>query len=338
MGQLIRGFKSTSTATDLHKLPLWRRPAGASCARGLIYWSQFRVAEGHTVGISYGCCAWSQRPRPGLSAGERRYARRRGVRRTGTLRLGWWSNTTYGGRMVRSEWSGGLEDVSESARQEEENRRLWEEISANPELAAYLLRQLLPHAGRAPLTESLLPQGLSEPLPGVPRPREPSDPLPGAAPSSGPVPAQPSPRPLTPPTVPQQSSGRPSPSPRGPLTPPTGEAAAGRPATPSPTPSAPPRRARPRSGLLEPALAEFGAGAAAARKGSTPAGKVKASFNLLPEDLGLLRALAGRLGTTVTNVLERAIRDEHFIQEQLADRKRFAIVERDGTVREIIWR
>ena len=50
--------------------------------RGLIYWSQFRVAEGHTVGISYGCCAWSQRPRTDLNAGERRYARRRGVRRT----------------------------------------------------------------------------------------------------------------------------------------------------------------------------------------------------------------------------------------------------------------
>ena len=50
--------------------------------RGLIYWTQFRVAEGHTAGISYGCCAWSQRPRTGLNAGERRYARRSGVRRT----------------------------------------------------------------------------------------------------------------------------------------------------------------------------------------------------------------------------------------------------------------
>ena len=50
--------------------------------RGLICWSQFRAAEGYTVGISYGCCSWSQRPRTGLNAGERRYARRRGVRRT----------------------------------------------------------------------------------------------------------------------------------------------------------------------------------------------------------------------------------------------------------------
>jgi hypothetical protein len=78
---------------------------------------------------------------------------------------------------------------------------------------------------------------------------------------------------------------------------------------------------------------------AQARKStSTPAGKVKASFNLLPEDLDLLRALARRHGTTVTNVLERAIRDEQFIQDQLAGGNRFAIVDREGTVREIIWR
>jgi hypothetical protein len=84
--------------------------------------------------------------------------------------------------------------------------------------------------------------------------------------------------------------------------------------------------------------AHFEARAAEQRKSSTPAGKVKASFNLLPEDLAVLRVLAERLGTTVTNVLERAIRDEHFVQEQLAAGHRFAIVNRDGTVREIIWR
>jgi hypothetical protein len=85
-------------------------------------------------------------------------------------------------------------------------------------------------------------------------------------------------------------------------------------------------------------LTGSGPAAAAALKSSTPGGKVKASFNLLPEDLGSLRELAARLGTTVTNVLERAIRDEHFVQEQLAAGHRFAIVDRDGTVREIIWR
>ena len=85
-------------------------------------------------------------------------------------------------------------------------------------------------------------------------------------------------------------------------------------------------------------MAEFEGKAAVARKGSTPAGKVKASFNLLPEELDVLRALAGRLGTTVTNVVERAIRDEHFVQEQLAAGNRFAIVDGDGAVREIIWR
>jgi hypothetical protein len=56
------------------------RQAHASCRPSLIYWSQLRVAEGHTVGISYGCCAWSQRPRTGLNADERRCARPRGVR------------------------------------------------------------------------------------------------------------------------------------------------------------------------------------------------------------------------------------------------------------------
>ena len=74
------------------------------------------------------------------------------------------------------------------------------------------------------------------------------------------------------------------------------------------------------------------------RKSPTPAGKVKASFNLLREDINSLRAMAGQLGTTVTNVLQRAIRDERFIQEQLAEGNRFAVVDREGTAREIIWR
>ena len=82
MGSNPTSTATTSTATDLHK----HRPcrtAGA-CLRppGLIYWSQFRVADGHTVGISCGCCAWSQRPRTGLNAGERKCARPRGVRAT----------------------------------------------------------------------------------------------------------------------------------------------------------------------------------------------------------------------------------------------------------------
>ena len=82
-----------------------------------------------------------------------------------------------------------------------------------------------------------------------------------------------------------------------------------------------------------------GAEAAATRsKRSTPAGKVKASFNLLPGDIDSLRAMAGWLKTTVTNVVQRAIRDERFIQEQLAQGNRFAVVDREGTAREIIWR
>jgi|SRR5215831_1030714 len=73
-------------------------------------------------------------------------------------------------------------------------------------------------------------------------------------------------------------------------------------------------------------------------KSAAPAGKVKASFNLLPEDIDSLRAMAERLGTTVTSVLQRAIRDERFVQEQLTEGNRFAVVDRQGTVREIIWR
>lgn len=74
------------------------------------------------------------------------------------------------------------------------------------------------------------------------------------------------------------------------------------------------------------------------RKPPAPAGKVKASFNLLLDDLDSLRSMASLLGTTVTSVLQRAIRDERFIQEQLADGNRFAVMDQRGTLREIIWR
>jgi hypothetical protein len=73
-------------------------------------------------------------------------------------------------------------------------------------------------------------------------------------------------------------------------------------------------------------------------KRSTPEGKVKASFNLLPEDLASLRAMAAQVRTTVTNMLQRSIRDEQFVQDQLAEGNRFAIVDRQGNAREIIWR
>jgi hypothetical protein len=76
----------------------------------------------------------------------------------------------------------------------------------------------------------------------------------------------------------------------------------------------------------------------ARRKPPAPAGKVKASFNLLLDDLDSLRSMANLLGTTVTSVLQRAIRDERFIQEQLAEGNRFAVMDPRGTVREIIWR
>jgi hypothetical protein len=73
-------------------------------------------------------------------------------------------------------------------------------------------------------------------------------------------------------------------------------------------------------------------------KSSVPAGKIKASFNLLPEDISSLRSMADRFGTTVTYILQRAIRDESFIRDELDKGNRFAIVDRHGTAREIIWR
>jgi hypothetical protein len=81
-----------------------------------------------------------------------------------------------------------------------------------------------------------------------------------------------------------------------------------------------------------------GSGPKARRKPPAPAGKVKASFNMLRDDLDSLRSMANLLGTTVTSVLQRAIRDERFIQEQLAEGNRFAVMDPRGTVREIIWR
>ena len=79
-------------------------------------------------------------------------------------------------------------------------------------------------------------------------------------------------------------------------------------------------------------------GSSSTRKSPTPAGKIKASFNLLPNDIDSLRAMSARLGTTVTNVLQRAIRDERFVQDQLARGNSFAVVDQKGSVREIIWR
>jgi hypothetical protein len=74
------------------------------------------------------------------------------------------------------------------------------------------------------------------------------------------------------------------------------------------------------------------------RKSPTPAGKIKASFNLLPEDISSLRSMAERSGTTVTYILQRAIRDESFIRDEIDKGNRFAIVDRHGMAREIIWR
>jgi len=48
--------------------------------------------------------------------------------------------------------------------------------------------------------------------------------------------------------------------------------------------------------------------------------------------------IARDLGTTITNVIQRAIRDERFIQDQLAMGNRFAVIDRQGTAREINWR
>ncbi len=41
---------------------LGSRQAGASCAPGLIYWSQLRAAYGPSARISPNCCAWSRTP------------------------------------------------------------------------------------------------------------------------------------------------------------------------------------------------------------------------------------------------------------------------------------
>jgi hypothetical protein len=48
--------------------------------------------------------------------------------------------------------------------------------------------------------------------------------------------------------------------------------------------------------------------------------------------------MAKRIGTTVTNILQRSIRDERFIQDQLSEGNRFAVIDSKGTAREIIWR
>ena len=66
--------------------------------------------------------------------------------------------------------------------------------------------------------------------------------------------------------------------------------------------------------------------------------KVKVSFRLPSGDVHALRALAARLDTTVTVMLQRAIQDEIFIQERLQTGERVAVVDQDGTTRGIIWR
>jgi pyruvate/2-oxoglutarate dehydrogenase complex dihydrolipoamide acyltransferase (E2) component len=51
----------------------------------------------------------------------------------------------------------------------------------------------------------------------------------------------------------------------------------------------------------------------ASKKPSTPAGKVKVSFNLWPEEVARLRDIARRRRSTVTAALQRAIADEMFL-------------------------
>jgi hypothetical protein len=86
------------------------------------------------------------------------------------------------------------------------------------------------------------------------------------------------------------------------------------------------------------ARAESPSPSQATRASTTPTGKVKASFNLLPEDINSLRTMAKQIGTTVTNMLQRSIRDERFIQDRLAEGNRFALIDSKGAAREIIWR
>lgn len=100
----------------------------------------------------------------------------------------------------------------------------------------------------------------------------------------------------------------------------------------------PPPSATARARAYRPEVASTRPTASPKLKRPAPEGKVKASFNLLPEEISSLRAMAERLGTTVTNVLQRAIRDERFVQDQLAEGNRFAVIDREGTTREIIWR
>jgi pyruvate/2-oxoglutarate dehydrogenase complex dihydrolipoamide acyltransferase (E2) component len=72
------------------------------------------------------------------------------------------------------------------------------------------------------------------------------------------------------------------------------------------------------------------------KKPSTPAGKVKVSFNLWPEEVTRLRDIAARRRTTVTAALQRAIADEVFLTAEMDKGAHVLLRYSTGEYREVI--
>lgn len=71
------------------------------------------------------------------------------------------------------------------------------------------------------------------------------------------------------------------------------------------------------------------------RTGEPPA-VARLSVNLSTETAGMLKALAGRKGLTVTDGVRRAITVWKFIEDELAAGSTLAVIEADGSVRKVI--
>ena len=65
---------------------------------------------------------------------------------------------------------------------------------------------------------------------------------------------------------------------------------------------------------------------------------IKMSVNLPAADVKVLRALAGKRGTTMTEVLRQAIGTEKFINDVHGDGGKILIEDKKGNVRQLVFR
>jgi hypothetical protein len=65
---------------------------------------------------------------------------------------------------------------------------------------------------------------------------------------------------------------------------------------------------------------------------------VKMTINISKEAADAVRKLASEKGTTVTNIVNKAIATEEFLQQEIQKGSRIQVEDKNGKIREIIFR